>query len=118
MRWMRAFSQSPDGLLWLESPERFEVGGLSNGVQGADLASGATVAPTHGIHNITGAAAIVNITPPWPAFAGVVWFIAGGIFTWTAAGNIAVAGTSTAVGRTIGFLYSAVTGKWYPTAVA
>lgn len=101
-----------------EYPERFEVGGQQNSVLGVDLASGATIAPTSLIHNVTGAAAIVNITPPWPAFAGIVWFIAGGIFTWTAGGNIAVAGTSTAVGRAVGFMYLPGIGKWYPTAVA
>jgi len=89
-----------------------------NSCMGADLASGATVAPTSLIHNVTGAAAVVNITVPWPAFAGVVYFIAQGIFTWTAAGNIAVAGTSTAVGRAVGFLYNPVIGKWYPLTVA
>ena len=101
-----------------ESPERFEVGGISNGCQGADLASAATIAPTHLIHNVTGVAAIVNITPPWPGFAGVVWFIATSIWTWTAAGNIAVAGTVTAAGRAVGFTYVPAIGKWYPTIVA
>jgi hypothetical protein len=101
-----------------EYPERFETGGLQNNVMGADLASGATVAPTSLMHNVTGAAAIVNMTPPWPAFAGVVYLVAQGIFTWTAGGNIAVAGTSTAVGRAVGFLYNPVLGKWFPLAVA
>jgi hypothetical protein len=101
-----------------EFPERFEIGGLQNSVMGADLASGATIAPSALIHNVTGAAAVVNITPPWPAFAGVVYLIAAGIFTWTAAGNIAVAGTSTAVGRAVGFVYNPVIGKWYPLTVA
>jgi hypothetical protein len=101
-----------------EYPERFAVGGLSNSIMGGDLASGATIAPTALIHNVTGAAAVVNITPPWPAFGGLVIFVAQGIFTWTAAGNIAVAGTSTAVGRCVGFVYNPVTAKWYPLTVA
>lgn len=101
-----------------ENSERFEVGGLQNSVVGSDLASGATIAPTSLVHNVTGAAAIVNITPPWPGFGGIVWLVAQGIFTWTAAGNIGVAGTSTAVGRAVGFLYVPSAGKWYPTAVA
>jgi hypothetical protein len=70
------------------------------------------------IHNVTGTAAIVTITPPWAGFAGVVWLIAIGIFTWTAAGNIAVLGTSTAAGKAIGFVYVPAIGKWYPTSVA
>jgi hypothetical protein len=84
-----------------ENPERFEIGGLQNSVMGADLVSGATITPTSLIHNVTGAGAVVNITPPWPGFAGAVYFLAQGIFTWTAAGNIAVAGTSTSVGRAV-----------------
>jgi hypothetical protein len=101
-----------------ETPERFEVGGLQNSVLGADLTSGATIAPTSLVHNVTGTAAIVTITPPWPGFAGVVYLVAQGIFTWTAGGNIALAGTSTAVGHAMGFLYVPTVGKWYPLAVA
>jgi len=87
---------------------------------GALTASGAplTVAPTKLIHHIVGAPAIVNITPPAPDFNGCVIFIADGIFTWTAAGNIAVLGTTTAALKMVMFVYDPTTAKWYPSSVA
>ena len=87
-----------------EYPAFFGVGGLQNSVFGPDLASAGTIAPTGLVTNVTGAAAIVTITPPWPGFGGPIFLVAQGIFTWTAAGNIAVAGLSTSVGRAVGFV--------------
>src|SRR5882762_2698600 len=86
---------------------------FSANVRIATLASAATVAPTTPVTHITGAAAIVNITIPDAAFQGFIWFISDGIFTWTAAGNIAIAGTSTAVGKIFGFYYDPATSKFY-----
>ena len=117
-RYLDFLQQSPEGKLWIEYPERFEVGGLQNGTIGPDIASAATIAPTHGIHRVTGTAAIVTITPPWPGFSGSIELIAMGIWTWTAAGNIAVLGTTTAAGRSIRFTYHAPSDKWYPSVVA
>jgi hypothetical protein len=57
-------------------------------------------------------AAMVNITPPYPTFCGEITIIPGAAFTWTAAGNIAVAGTAV-VGKPVKFLYLPTTGKWY-----
>lgn len=91
---------------------------VAGGRIGAAIASAATVAPLQPITHITGAVAIVNITPPDPTFSGLIVLIADGIFTWTAAGNIAIAGTSTAVGRAILFFYDPATAKWYPSVVA
>ena len=85
---------------------------------GPALASATTVAPTHPVHHITGTAAIVNITPPEDPtqWQGEVTFIADGAYTWTAAGNIAVA---SAAAQTVGgykkFVYDPVTQKWYPS---
>ena len=101
-----------------EFPERFETGGLHNQSVGPDIASAATIAPTHQVHNVTGTAAIVTITPPWDGFCGTIWLIAAGIWTWTAAGNIGVLGTTTAAGKAVGFVYHPRLGKWYPTSVA
>jgi len=101
---------------------RWHPAGLgAQGVLGGALtAAGAplTVAPTHLIHHIIGTPAIVNITPPAPDFNGVVIFIADGIFTWTAAGNIAVLGTTTAALKMVMFAYDPATAKWYPSSVA
>jgi hypothetical protein len=85
---------------------------------GPALASAATIAPTHGIHHVTGVVAIVNITLPAPDFVGTIVLIADAIWTWTNAGNIAVAGTTTAAGRAFRFTYDPATAKWYPDKVA
>lgn len=103
-----------------EIPEQFRSPGvLLNGIVGPDLASAATVAPTHLIHGVTGTAAIVNITVPYPGFSGIVIFVStSGIWTWTAAGNISVLGTTTAAQGMVIFCYNPVTNKWYPSRVA
>lgn len=98
--------------------ERFaEVGNEQNGIVGAVIASAPTIAPTHKMHIVSGVAAIVTITPPGDGFAGVVVLLPTGIFTWTAAGNIAVLGTAV-VGKALEMWYNQATGKWYPSYVA
>lgn len=62
-------------------------------------------------------AAIVNITVPYPSFQGRITLLPTSAFTWTAAGNIALAGTAV-VGKLLDFLYNPVTGKWYPSYIA
>ncbi|SRR5258706_11054248 len=84
---------------------------------GPAIASAATIAPTKPIHHVTGVAAIVNITPPWEGFSGPIELIADAIWTWTAAGNISVAGTVTAAGRSHRFTYDRKTAKWYPDKI-
>lgn len=56
--------------------------------------------------------AVVNLTVPYPTFCGEITIVPGAAFTWTAAGNIAVAGTAV-VGKPVKFLYLPTTGKWY-----
>lgn len=85
---------------------------------GPNIASAATVAPTHPVHHVTGTTAIVTITPPSPDFSGDVTFIADAIWTWTAAGNIGIAGTVTAAGKQVKFVYDPGINKWYPDKVA
>lgn len=85
---------------------------------GATLASAGTIVPVAPITHITGTFAIVNITPPDPTFSGMIILIADGIFTWTAAGNIAVAGTITAANKILILVYDPTTAKWYPSLLA
>ena len=93
-------------------------GTLLNSGVGADIASAATIAPTYGIHRVTGTAAIVNITVPYVGFSGNVTLIPTAIWTWTAAGNIIVAGTVTAGnGVPVVFTYNPVTAKWSPSRI-
>ena len=82
------------------------------------VASAATIAPTTPITFISGTAAVVTITAPSPISAGggAVVLIPTGAFTWTTAGNIAVAGTAV-VSRALTMTYDATTTKWYPSYV-
>jgi hypothetical protein len=88
----------------------------SEGIVGADLASAATLVPTHAIHRVTGTTEIVNITPPDPGLACMLVLIAqSGIWTWSVAGNILLAGTVTAAdGKFIMFIWNPQTQKWSP----
>lgn len=94
------------------------VGTRELGIEGSTIASAATIAPTHRIHLVSGVAAIVTITPPWDDFAGTLTLIPTGIWTWTAAGNISVLGTTTAATLPVVFVYVKSTGKWYPSRVS
>lgn len=98
------------------------VGSLLNNIVGQDIASAATlaVAPTSLIHRITGTTATATIPVPTnvTGFAGLVIFITNGVWTWTAAGNIAAAGTVTTAGSAAAFVWNPVTAKWHPLRVA
>jgi len=82
------------------------------------IASATTIAPTTPIAFVSGTTAIVTITAPSPISAGggAVALIPTDAFTWTTAGNIAVAGTAV-VNRTLTMTYDATTTKWYPSYV-
>lgn len=117
--WRKPWHETPEGKFWTTpTPERWTQGNEHNQVVGPDIASAATIAPTHMVHIVSGTAAIVTITPPWATFAGYVILVSTGIWTWTAAGNIAVAGTVTAALKAVIFTYVPATGKWYPSTVA
>jgi hypothetical protein len=100
-----------------ETPERFTIGTLLNQTVGPIIASvaGTIAAPTHNIHHVSGALAIVTIPVPWPGFTGRVTFIPDAGFTWTAAGNIALAG-SAVVNKALDMVYDGT--KWNPSYIA
>lgn len=84
---------------------------------GPNLASAATIVPTHMCHSVTGAVAIVNITPPDPGFSGflVLHAAAGSAWTWTAAGNISLVSTAAqTVNSAALFFYNPFISKWIP----
>jgi hypothetical protein len=85
---------------------------------GAPVASAATITPTSPIFHVTGTTATVNINLPANLVQGQFTAIADGIWTWTAAGNVAVAGTVTTAGSSVTFTYDAGTSKWYPSRLA
>jgi len=87
----------------------------------AIVPSAATIAPSGPIFHTTGTVAMVTITPPPGAVNGTTITIffdgsAAGL-TWTAAGNIAVAGTATTTGSSVVFTWNATTSKWSPSRV-
>ena len=94
------------------------IGLIANTAIAGTIASAATVAPIAPVTIISGTAAIVTITAPAPisTTGGTITFIPTGAFTWTTAGNIAVAGTAV-VSRALTLTYDATTVKWYPSYV-
>ena len=89
---------------------------MSGGVNTIASASGIT--PTKEITYISGTAAIVTINsqPPLTAGNGTIILIPTGAFTWTTAGNIAIAGTAV-VGKALHMTYVSGNAKWYPSYV-
>jgi len=82
------------------------------------IASATTIAPTTPIVFISGTTAVVTITAAAPISTGggTITLIPTGIFTWTTAGNIALAGTAV-VSRALTMTYDVTTTKWYPSYV-
>ena len=80
------------------------------------IASAGTIAPTKQITFVSGTTAIVTITAPTgiATTGGQITLIPTGIFTTTAAGNIALASTAV-VSRALIMTYDATTAKWYPS---
>ena len=107
------------GFLAVQSP-----GTPTKGVEGATLASAATMAPTSYIHYVTGTAEVTLITLPYTGFAGTICFIPAGAFTG------ATGGTATATNKPVGKAFTAVAAKalyltyvpslglWYPSYVS
>jgi hypothetical protein len=90
-------------------------------VRGANTASvaGSTVPPQGADYfHVTGTNAITGWTNPAGLQDGARFsVIPDGVFTWTAAGNIALAGTAV-VSKLLDFQWDATTGKWYPSYIA
>jgi len=75
------------------------------------------ITPTYLHTVVSGTNAITGITVPYASFQGTLTFFPTGIFTWTTATNIAVAGTAV-VGKKLEFTYNPYTSKFYPSYVA
>lgn len=81
---------------------------------GAAVASATTIIPTGSRFHVTGTTAIVNINLPWGSYSQDITIVPDGIFTWTAAGNIALAGTAV-VGKALKMTFDVSANKWYPS---
>jgi hypothetical protein len=84
----------------------------------APVASATTIIASGKRFHVTGTTATATITPPAGFVEGEITVIADGVWTWTAAGNILVAGTVTTAGGSVTFIYDAKTSKWYPSRLA
>lgn len=67
--------------------------------------------------HMTGTNAVTGFTLPVGFTGGCVTIVADAIWTWTAAGNILTAGTTTAAGRYNRFCYDSSAGKWVPDKI-
>jgi len=76
--------------------ERWSVGSDQNRVWGADLASAATITPTHMFHRITGTTQIDNINLPAAGFSGMLILSFAGAVLVANGGNVDIAFTSAA----------------------
>lgn len=85
---------------------------LMDSSKGSDIASAATIAPTHRVHNVTGITTVNTITVPakWQPGALLV-VIPKGLFITGVSGNIAL-GSIAVVDRAIIFVWDGV--KWFP----
>ena len=95
-----------------------EPGGKEQGIVGADLASAATMAPTHRIHYVSGTTEITAITLPYAGFAGTITFIPEGAFTTNTGGatGVAISKAETAIALApVHFTYHPAKGLWYPS---
>lgn len=95
----------------IADPDRFD--GFS-----APVASATTITASGPRFHVTGTTATATINLPPNFVQGQIVVVADGVWTWTAAGNIAVAGTVTTAGSAVIFLYDAGTTKWYPARLA
>ncbi len=88
----------------------------------APLAGGATNIAPGGKFHLTGTTAMVNLTAPAGYVEGgvirIVFDGSGSGLTWTAAGNIAVAGTATTAASYVDFVYDSGSAKWHPSRLA
>ena len=75
------------------------------------------ITPTYPVTRVSGTNAITGITLPYASFQGRITFIPTGVFTWTTATNIGLAGTAV-VGKALDFVYNQGAGKWYPSYIA
>jgi len=87
-------------------------------VLGSTVASPAGVlTPTGTYFKVSGTNAITGFTLPAGAAPGFTLYLeATGIWTWTAAGNILTAGTTTAAGRVFAFVWNGA--KFVPMVIA
>lgn len=115
---------STDTLSWVPGFNNgFGAGGNNVPSAGTEASVAGTNAVLGPVFAISGTNAIVTFTPPvgfdnTAVGGGCFTVIPKGIFTWTAAGNISVLGTTTAITQNVTFCWNPYTSKWVPSRVA
>jgi hypothetical protein len=109
------------GEQWLIGLNNIWVPGWNNrssikGVTAAVASAAGLIVPSGPLFHITGTAAITGFTIPTGFAGGSFNVIPDAIFTWTAANNIALAGTAV-VSKTIEFTYDANAALFYPSVI-
>jgi len=92
----------------------------------APVASATTIVASGYLFHVTGTTATATITAPvagvnaggLPLDGSQITIVADAVWTWTAAGNIAVAGTVTTAGSSVTFTFDQGSGKWHPSRLA
>lgn len=92
----------------------------------APVTSATTIVASGYLFHVTGTTATATITAPvaginaggLPLDGSQITIVADGVWTWTAAGNIAVAGTVTTAGSSVTFTFDQGSGKWHPSRLA
>lgn len=111
-----------NGNQWLRSVDGLWVPGWGNlsqtpGVTAAVASAAGAVLPTGPLFHITGTAAITGFTIPVGFSGGSFTVIPDAVFTWTAAGNIALAGTAV-VNKNLTFTWDSNAAKFTPSYIA
>jgi hypothetical protein len=86
--------------------------GIDDQIPGGMTAT-ATITPLNPVVIVVGTTAIDTITVP-DTFSGPLTLLPGNPFTWTAAGNIRVAGTAV-VGKALTLVWDYIDAKWWPS---
>lgn len=106
------------GILGMAFENFRSPGGQLHSIDGGVVASPAGLLTVTGyVTQISGTNAITGINLPYVGFAGTIVLIPTGIFTWTTATNIGLAGTAV-VGKAIHMTYVPSAAKWYPSVIA
>lgn len=110
------------GNQWLVGIPTQWVPGFGNltappGPTAAVASAAGAVLPTGPLFHITGTSAITGFTLPVGFMGGSFTVIPDAVFTWTAAGNIALAGTAV-VSKALTFTWDSNAVKWFPSYIA
>ena len=111
-------SQITNANLFGSVPSMNVVGLIGTSAVAPTVPSGSTITPLGSINFISGTTVVNNISALGNIAytGGFVTLIPTGVWTWTTAGNIALAGTAV-VKKALIMTYDYGTGKWYPSYV-